>query len=422
MIHRRLGGSVKRICVLGGGIAGWEAARRLRAGLTRRRHLEVVLIDAQERATWTPLLYDVATGAAGARAAALPLRSLTEDSDGLRFLQARIEGLDLRKREVHTSGAAVDFDYLILAVGAEVNDHGFDVFRGGALPLKRAQDAAAIARRVMDAARAAEERGAPREGELHFVIVGGGPVGVELAAELASAARAELLPRLGPEARLAFQVTLVEGAAALVPRRSEALQRCAADALARLGVQVVLSDRVVGFDGREVALESGAALRADHLLWAAGVRAPAWLRDAGLEVDEDGLVRVAQDLEVLGQEEIFAVGDCANGTHGFRWPMTLHRAARQGELAAENILQDLVGASRARFDALHLGDFLRLGRFEAALDLGRGEPIVGRAAWIAQQLYLLSSAPGLSHSAAVLGERLNNLLQGGDWAKLPMSL
>lgn len=411
---------MKRICVLGGGIAGLEAARRLRDGLARRRHLEVVLMDARAQSTWSPLLYDVATGAASTRWVGLELRDFVDAEEGLRLLKAQARGLDLDKRAILTEGASVPFDYLILATGARPDEHGLGVLSQGARPLRHLEDAAEIGKRVFEAVRAWARKEDRREGALTFVIAGGGPTGVELAAELASAARAELLPRVGEEARAAFRVLLVEPHDSVLPAFDPSLQRAAQEALVRHGVELVLGDRVLGLEGDQVTLESGQVVTSRHLIWAAGARGADWLADSGLPLDARGLIQVQSDLEVVGQEEIFAVGDCAAPSQGDPWPMSLHRAARQGELAAENILMDMVGASRQPYTSLHLGQAVRLGRFEAAAQVA-GVLLTGRAAWVALQLYQAAIAPNLMRGVSLLGERLQAAFQGSDWSNLPLA-
>ncbi len=410
---------MKRICVIGGGIAGLEAVRALQDGLVRRRNVEVLLIDAQERSTCAPLLYEIATGHASARAGSLRLRDFSAEGEGLRTLQAQVTGLDLDTRQILTPRSAIPFDYLILATGTQVDSYGLELIKQGALPLKRQEDAAHIATHIFRAARDTLTEDTDWARALHFVIAGAGQTGVELAAQLVASFRKDLLPRLPDLAQDAFRVTLVESQKSLLPTLRSSLQDYTHQTLHNMGVEILLEESVQAFTPGEVTLQSGETLQAQHLLWAAGVQGAPWLASSGLPTNDAGLVRVGKDLEVLTHERIFAVGDCAVSTEDNTWPMTIARAAAQGMLAAENILMDLVGASHQPFTHFHPGDFVRLGPSDAAVDLG-GVLITGPTACAALALYTLSCTPTMARRSSMIGERIGTWFQGGDWQRLPL--
>lgn len=388
---------MKRICVIGAGTAGLEAAKHLGEALTRRRHVEVVLIESQAQPADRALSYEVAVGQLGAQAALRSPRDLVGEQ--VRVLQARVEGLDLARREVFAGQTRVGFDHLLCAVGLEGVPWGLP----GALDLYRWDDVVALGARVGGVLRG--ELGQDEGGRV-FVVAGGGHSGVELAAELASA----LHDGLKPEARAHARVVLVERRGELLPGFGGALRAKALDALGRLGVEVRLGDEVVGFDGREVALGRGGSVVAQHLIWAGGARAPSWLGEAGLPVGEGGWLWVEDDLEVVGQEGIYAAGSCARAAREEGMYEGSARAARQGKRAADNLLMAMVGASPDPWEPpLAQPVWVRLGRGEAAVELG-GRAFSGAAARGALRLLQSAKAPTPGARLGILAGRLGSRL------------
>lgn len=405
---------MKRICILGGGFAGLESVRCLAEGLRGRKRVEVVLIDDRESLSYSPLLYDVATGSISSKTASAAFREVLE-GEQFRHIKARAERVDLERSVVVLPEEEVHYDYLVVSVGMETHFRGLEGVRASALPFQRVEDAIRLHRIVFSSVQSLAQ-GNEVERPRSFVIVGGGLTGVELAAELASQAQAHLLPRLDEELRGAFKVTLVEERDTVLPACSDGLQKRAQKALERCGVEVVLSDSVVGYEGGSVALESGGTIDADHLIWAGGFCVPAWIEASGFPIDASGRIDVAENLEVVGVNNVFAAGDCAGSGEP---SMSARRASRQGLVVAENILTDLVGGSHQEYVEVPGGDFVRLGRFQAAFGVGKAVT-TGAAAWTALRVLHMASAPTMSKRAAILGEQMEELFQGPDWRRIPL--
>jgi NADH dehydrogenase FAD-containing subunit len=383
-----------------------EAAKRLGEGLARRRHVEVVLIEAQAQPADRALTYDVGVARLGAQLARRAPQELV--GEHVRVLQARVEGLDLARREVFAGQTRVGFDYLLCAVGLEGAPWGWVDGRAldqgaGVLDLYRWEDVVSLGERVGAVLRG--ERG-QEEGGRVFVVAGGGQSGVELAAELASA----LQDGLSAEARAHARVVLVERRGELLPGFGAALQAKALDALGRLGVEVRLGDQALGFDGREVGLANGGAIVAQHVVSACGASAPRWLREAGLPVGEGGWLWVEDDLEVVGQEGIYAAGSCARSAREEGMYEGSARAARQGKRAADNLLMAMVGASPDPWEPpLAQPVWVRLGRGEAAVALG-GRAFSGSAAHGALRVLQSAKAPTPGARLGILAGRLGSRL------------
>ncbi|MBA3810447.1 MAG: NAD(P)/FAD-dependent oxidoreductase [Caulobacteraceae bacterium] len=376
--------------VIGGGFGGLEAARAL-AGAP----VAITLIDRQNHHTFQPLLYQVATAALSPADIAWPIRGLLGRQANVRVVMATVTGVDTQKREVLAEGITVPYDFLVVATGARPSYFGHDDWAAAAPELKRIEDATRIRQRLLLAFERAELIADPAEQKrlLTFVVVGGGPTGVELAGAIAEVAR-EALPRnfsrIDPRTA---RVVLIEAGPRLLAAFAEMLSAYARRALERMGVEVMTGAAVTGCDAGGVDLASG-RIEAGTVVWAAGVRAsPAadWL-DA--PHDGAGRVKVAPDLSVPGMPEVFVIGDTATivGRKGRPVPGLAAAAKQMGHYVGALIAARVKGAPPPPpFRYRNFGDLATVGRNAAVVDFGTLHltGLIGWLFWSAIHIYFL---------------------------------
>jgi NADH dehydrogenase len=393
-----------RVVIVGAGFAGLSAARAL-AGVG----VAITLIDRRNFHLFQPLLYQVATAGLTPSDIAWPIRSILRDQRNVRVVLGTVTGVDRDRRRVTVSdGECFEYDWLILATGATHNYFGNEHWASFAPGLKRVDDATTIRRRILLAFERAELSDDPdqRRRLMSFVIVGGGPTGVELAgaiAELARKALARDFRRIDPRQT---RITLLQGGSRLLPGFPEKLSRHAAQALESLGVEVRTDARVTACDGEGVWLGDEQVL-ANTVLWAAGVSASPAADWAGAPSDGAGRACVGPDLSVPGEPRIFVVGDTAamSGSDGEPVPGIAPAAKQAGRYAASIIAADVAGRSRpGPFRYRHMGSLATIGRHQAVIDFGR----ITLSGWPAWWVW------GLAHVYFLIGMR-NRLLVAMQW-------
>jgi NADH dehydrogenase len=367
------------VVVIGGGFAGLAAARRLGG-----RDLSVTLLDRRNHHVFQPLLYQVATAGLSATEVAAPLRRILRKYENVTVLLAEATRIDASGRKVVLTDGEIGYDYLILATGATHSYFGHDEWERFAPGLKSLEDALVIRRRMLLAfERAEREEDAQRRRDwLTFVVIGGGPTGVELAGTLIEIARYTLrheFRRVDPaEAR----VILLEGLDRVLPPYPPDLSEKARQQLERLGVEVRTRSMVTSVDAEGVSL-GAERLRARTVLWAAGVAASPLGRSLGAPVDKAGRVRVEPDLSVPGHPEVFVAGDLAAlEQDGRPVPGVAPAANQMGAHAAANALRLASGETTRPFRYVDKGSLATIGR-RAAVAVVRGVKLWGLPAWLA---------------------------------------
>ncbi len=367
------------VLIVGGGFAGLNAAR----GLARRPGIEVVLVDRRNHHLFQPLLYQVAMAGLSPADIAVPIRSLLARYSNIRVLQGEIVALDLEAKTATADFGSLNWDYLILAGGSMHSYFGRNEWEEHAPGLKTIEQATEIRRRVLLAFEEAERTGDParRRQLLTFVIVGGGPTGVELAGAIGEMTRFTLAKDFRMiDAKLA-RIVLVEAGPRILPMFAPELSSRAARDLESLGVQVWVNSRVssVGPDGVDVGAEH---LDAATVLWAAGVEASGLGKMTGAELDRQGRVFVQPDLSLPGQPNVFAAGDMVrlDGANGQPLPGTAPVAMQQGRFLARLIRDELRGVPRQPFAFHDKGQMATIGRKRAVAETGRWK-LGGRLAW-----------------------------------------
>lgn len=389
-----------RVVIVGGGFAGLAAARAL-----KRAPVEVVIIDRHNHHLFQPLLYQVATAGLSPADIAAPIRWILRRQANVRVLLDEVVGVDTAARRlVLRDSPALAYDWLIVATGVTHAYFGRDDWATVAPGLKTLDDAVAIRRRVLVAFEQAErEPSSERQRQfLTFVVIGGGPTGVEMAGAIAEIAREALADEFDAVAPATARVVLLEGGPSILPTYVESLRASARHALARLGVELRESTRVTEVrDGEVVAGEL--RIPAGTIVWAAGVQASPVGRMLTSEVDRLGRVVVTPDLSVPGHPEIFVAGDLmrATGADGQPVPGVAQGAMQSGRRAARNVLRRLRGQPTDAFVYRDLGNMATIGRASAIADLGWIR-LTGYLAWLAWLFLHLVQLIGFKNRLVVL--------------------
>jgi NADH dehydrogenase len=376
------------VVIVGGGFAGLRAARAL-----RRSPVDVTLLDRRNHHVFQPLLYQVATAGLSAPEIAAPLRSILWRQSNVVVLMAEVVSVDVSRRVVTLADGEVPYDYLILAAGATHSYFGHDAWARDAPGLKSIEDALEIRRRLFVAFEKAEREtdASARRSWLTFLIVGGGPTGVELAGTVAEIARHTLARQFRYIDPSKARVVLLEGTDRVLPPYPPGLSQKAREQLEGLGVEVRTGALVTGVDEGGVWL-GGERLAARTVLWAAGVAASPVGRSLGAAVDRAGRVKVERDLTLPGRPEVFVAGDLAAVEQDGRpVPGVAPAAMQMGRHAARNIRRSLEGRPLLPFRYVDKGSLATIGRRAAVADFGRfrlwGFP--AWAAWLSIHIFFL---------------------------------
>jgi NADH dehydrogenase len=370
-----------RVLIVGGGFGGLYAAREFKGA-----PVDLTLIDRSNHHIFQPLLYQVATATLAPTDIAAPLRWLLRKQKNTEVLMGDVKRVDPAARTAHFDGGSpLAYDYLILAAGGRHSYFGHADWESIAPGLKNIEDALEIRARFLGAFEQAElaEDPAERAAWLTFVIVGGGPTGVELAGMLPTVARHALRPDFRRIDTSLARVILIEGGPRVLSTFPEDLAARTERDLRDLGVEVRTRSVVTSVDADGVRL-GDERIPAKTVLWAAGNAASPLGRLLGesVPVDKAGRVIVDPDLSVPGHREIFAVGDLAvMSSDGKPVPGVAQGAIQSGRAAARNILRDLHGQPRRPFRYFNKGDMATIGRYRAIANFGHGIHVAGYPAW-----------------------------------------
>ncbi|GIV01483.1 MAG: NADH dehydrogenase [Fimbriimonadales bacterium] len=367
--------SKKKVVILGGGFAGLSAAKAL-----RNSPYEVVLIDERNYHLFQPLLYQVAIGQLSPADISHPLRAILKRAKNVRIRMTRATDLDVGNKRVHTEDGEIPYDFLIVATGVRHDYFGNpDWWEGVAPGLKSLEDALDVRRRILTAFELAETSKDPEERSrlLTFLIVGGGPTGVEMAGALAELARKTLRGEFRSIRPEEARILLVEGAERLLPTYHPKLSRLAQRRLERLGVQVRLRTfaKILDSEGR-VALRSGEkeeTVHAGTIVWAAGVRATSFGRIVAdrlaARTDESGRILVRPDLSVPSHPDVFVIGDLARTPEPT--PGVAPAAMQMGAYVGRLLRARAEGKSLGSFRYCDKGILAVIGRGAAVADIWR---------------------------------------------------
>jgi len=368
-----------RIVIVGAGFGGIAAAQAMRHALAN-----ITLIDRRNYHLFQPLLYQVATATLSPADIAVPIRSLVRGQRNCQVLMTRVTDVDTQKNEVTIGDRRIPYDYLVLATGARHSYFGKDEWEPFAPGLKKIDDATAMRSRVLAAFERAEASDDEMERRrlLTFVLVGGGPTGVELAGAIAELARQSLREEFRTADPTTARVMLIQAAPRILPAFPESLSVAATRSLQDLGVEVLTNSRVEVVDDSGVQV-GNRRIEARTVLWTAGVMASAAGRWIGAERDGAGRILVGSDLSVPGLPNIFAIGDTAacDGPDGRPLPGLAAVAKQQGHYVAKVIRARIEGRRHpGPFRYRDLGSMATIGRKAAVADLP-GIRLSGGLAW-----------------------------------------
>ncbi|WP_373059735.1 NAD(P)/FAD-dependent oxidoreductase [Gemmatimonas sp.] len=371
------------VVIVGGGFAGLTAARTL-----AKAEVRITLIDRTNHHLFQPLLYQVATAVLNPADITVPIRWMLRDQPNATVIMAEVDSIDVPQHTLTLDGGSsvVAWDYLIVASGARHAYFGHPEWENNAPGLKSIEDALEMRRRFLLSFEAAERASAEgqREALLTFVIVGGGPTGVELAGMIPEITRKAMkndFRRIDPTSA---RIVLLEAGPRLLPQFPESLSARAERDLRDLGVDVRTNTAVTTVDDAGVTVASGERIFAHTVFWGAGNQASPLGKQLGTPLDRAGRVIVGPDLALPGDSHVFAVGDIASvlTDAGTPVPAVAPAANQMGEHAARCILHDLGGTPRTFFRYFNKGDLATIGRHRAVAAVGALE-LQGYIAWLA---------------------------------------
>lgn len=387
--------SKKRVVILGGGFAGLAAAQSFDPNLT-----EVSLIDKKNHHLFQPLLYQVATATLSAPAIAKPLRCLLSEKPNVNTYMDEVTAVDLQKQVITGKTKTYEYDYLVLAIGAQTGYFGNNHWAEHTLGMKSLQEALEIRRIVLGNLEAAEMETDPEKVRqlMTVVVVGGGPTGVELAGSISEMGRKVLIKNFRHIDPSQLRVILIEALPRLLAAFPEPLSESTLEQIQELGAEVRLNTKVKDIKPHTVILD-GEEIKAGTIIWAAGVEAAALTRTLGVKMDRGGRIEVEPDCSIPGFPNAFAIGDCVRLTdrNGVLVPGVSPGAVQMGEHVVKVIQREIKGetaptAAREAFSYFDKGSMAIIGSNRAVAMMGPIQMIRFPAwlAWLAVHVLFLA--------------------------------
>ena len=400
------------IVVVGGGFGGVKMCK-----LLAKENVEVTLVDRHNFHLFQPLLYQVSTSVLSTDEIAYPIRSFFRDNKNVNFFMAKAKGVDQKRNVLITNHGEISYDYLVLAAGATTNFFGMKEVENHAYGMKTIQEALAIRNHVLHEFERADKpyrSDEERKEKLTFVIVGGGPTGIEEAGAIS-----ELVEVMKKEFHhLDFNnvsIKLIEATGHVLPMVSEDLQEYTVQTLRKKGVEVMLNTQVVGYDGKILKLKSGVEIPTSTVIWAAGVKAVDMMSNCGGECARDGRIWIDEDCRVKGavNGNVFAIGDCAAFMHGDMQrplPTVAPVATQEAAVVYKNIMKLIKGDNNLeKFVYKDLGAMATIGRAKAVVNKPK---MTGFMAWCAWMLVHLIRLAGAHTNLTVAIKWAWNLMSG----------
>jgi len=367
------------VVIVGAGFGGLNAARAL-----RRAPVQVVLVDRNNYHLFQPLLYQVATAGLEPEEIARPARAILRGQKNFDFRMVDVTRVDFAARRLETTGGPISYDFLVLAPGGQTNFFGLESMQRHGLGLKDIPDAIAIRNHVLTCFEQAMLEPDPekRRTLLTFIVVGGGPTGVEMAGALSELIRLVLVkdyPRLNIKD---VRILLLEATDKLLAAMPERLREAAVKTLWRKWIDVRFGAQVADYDGKQIRLKSGEIIPAQTVIWAAGVQASPLNATLGLPASRQGRIPVEPALQVTAHPEVFIIGDAAYQEHnGEPLPMVAPVAIQMGRFVARTIKRQLRGQPLEPFRYRDQGTLATIGRNAAVANV-YGIKATGFVAWV----------------------------------------
>ena len=369
---------MKKNIIIGGGFGGLAAAKVL-----AKRNFDITIIDKTNHHLFQPLLYQVATAALSPGDIANPIRSIFGKNKNVKTIMAEVTSIDKVNRKVIFNGSSLLFDYLIISTGSRHSYFGKDEWEKYAPGLKTLNDALKIRENILLSLEAGErmEDSTLRERYLNFVIVGGGPTGVELAGAIAEIVNKNFIKDFRNISSKVTKVYLIEALPRLLQAFPEKLSAKVLRVLKDLEVEVILNERVTGIDENGVQL-GNQFIKTKNVIWAAGNKASPLLKTLGIVLDNSGRGMVNPDLSIEDDPDIFIIGDAAviKDAKGKFLPELAPVAMQQGKYVARNIHKRLSGEARRRFKYRDMGAMATIGKGKSVAVI-KGLKLSGLIAW-----------------------------------------
>jgi NADH dehydrogenase len=412
----------KRLMIVGAGFAGINLAKRL-----KHCPIDVVLVDRHNYHLFQPLLYQVATAALSPADIAYPIRRIFRSQQNVRVALGTVDRIDLANRQVCGGDVCVDFDYLAVCAGVTHSYFGKDDQWHTIAPgLKDLDDATEIRRRVLLAFEEAEleQDEASRRAKLTFVVVGGGPTGVEMAGALREIAAQDIQRDFRNIDTTTTKIILVQGGDRLIPQFDASLSERAKRDLEQMGVEVRLNARVTNVTDAGVVINGTEQLMAQNVVWAAGVTAPKMLATMGVETDKSGRIVVAPDLSVPGHPNVFVLGDAANAKSADTGqpvpglaPAAIQMGKYVGGIIRDEVCAGVAPDKRRPFRYKDKGIMATIGTHRAVADI-KGWRFGGVLAWLAWSLIHLMFLIGFRTKFFVMAGWIYDYLANAREARL----
>ena len=390
---------IPHVVIIGGGFGGLSAARALKSASVR-----ITLLDRANHHLFQPLLYQVAIAGLSPADIAAPIRSILRKQKNVTVLLEEAVNIQLDKQIIELSEGALSYDYLIIATGGRTSYFGNDAWEKFAPGMKSLDDALEIRQRVLLSFELAEKEDDPvrRQELMTFVVVGGGPTGVELAGAISELARYALTRDFRNINPHDAKVILLEGGPRVLPSFAEDLSASAERQLTQLGVQVRVNALVKNIEEAKVYLD-GETINTATIIWGAGIQASTLAHKINTPRDRIGRLILEPDLTLPNHKNVFAIGDTTSFTHqtGKPLPGVSPVAMQMGRCAAENILRSMKGESYQSFNYLDKGSMATIGRHAAIAEMGKIH-LSGFIAWAAWLFIHLIFLIGFRNRVAAL--------------------
>jgi NADH dehydrogenase len=357
----------KKVIVIGAGFAGLQVIK----SLANQKEFEVVVIDKTNHHLFQPLLYQVATAVLSPADIAIPTRTITTQFKNVKLYMANVDKIDPELKEVHFAGKIEVYDYLVFAVGAQTSYFGKDDWKQYTFGLKNLKDALGIRRQILLSFEEAELSGDPQmiERLLNYVIIGGGPTGVELAGSIAELSHYIIRKDFRVIDSAKTKVTLIEAGPRLLSNFHESLSDFTKSKLEERGVEVLLNSPVQNIDAEGVHL-SNQTLKSKMIIWAAGVEAASITRTLPFEKDRSGRIVVDEFCRIKGKTDIFVIGDAANFSYQLERPLpgVSPVAMQQGRFVASFLKNEINSTKQKPFEYFDKGNMATIGRTDAVAE------------------------------------------------------
>lgn len=403
--------SFPRIVIIGGGFAGIALAKKL-----RNKNVQVVLLDKHNYHTFQPLLYQVATGGLEAGSIAYPIRKVVQEYENFYFRLAQVKEIDTEHKKVIADIGDLYYDYLVIATGSKTNYFGNKEIEKNSMAMKTIPQSLNIRSLILENFEQALLTNDINErlSLMNFVIVGGGPTGVELAGALAEMKKA-ILPKDYPDLDVRkMEINLIQGSNKILDAMSAKASQKAEDFLRGLGVSIWKNVKVTNYDGKTVTTSSDLIFESATVIWTAGVKGAA-IKGLHAEslVDRIERIKVDEFNQVHGYEDIFAIGDIAmmeTEKYPMGHPMMAQPALQQGALLADNLIKKIQNQQRKPFLYHDKGAMATIGRNKAVVDLPKWH-FNGVFAWFVWMFVHLFSLIGFKNKAVVFMNWVYNYIR-----------